>query len=120
MRTNDEYMTGDEKFLFYKIPKWLFEDESVKGELSVDAKLLYSILLDRANLSRKRGLIDDKGRVYIFYTVKQICETMHCASQKAEKLLKELDDIGLLVRKSQGKGKANILYVKVPSHDKNM
>ena len=71
-------------------------------------------------MSRKRGLIDDKGRVYIFYTVKQICETMHCASQKAEKLLKELDDIGLLVRKSQGKGKANILYVKVPSHDKNM
>ena len=41
-----------EQFIFYRIPKALFTDERF-SKLSADAKVLYSRLLDRMELSRK-------------------------------------------------------------------
>lgn len=44
------------------------------AELSADAKLLYAFFLDRVSLSIKNGWIDDKGRVFIYYSVKRVCK----------------------------------------------
>ena len=44
------------------------------AELSADAKLLYAFFLDRVSLSIKNGWIDDKGRVFIYYSVKRVEE----------------------------------------------
>ena len=41
-----------EQFSFFRIPKALFTEKEFEG-LSTDAKLLYGILLDRINLSKK-------------------------------------------------------------------
>lgn len=81
-------------------------------ELSGDAKLLYSFFLDRVSLSIKNGWIDDKGRVFIYYSVKSVCEDLNCGTQKACKLLDELEKAGALERKRQGLGKPNKLYLK--------
>ena len=56
------YGVQAEQFTFYRIPKVLFTDERYKN-ISVDAKTLYGILLDRMNLSAKNGWLDEKGRV---------------------------------------------------------
>ena len=79
-----------EQFSFYQIPKLLITDERF-ADISMDAKLLYSLMLDRSSLSSKNGWLDNSGRVYIFYTLEQIMQDMHCANQKATKLLKELE-----------------------------
>ena len=105
------YCTGEERFTFIKLPKCLVEDECFI-ELSMDAKLLYAFFLDRVSLSIKNGWIDDQGRVFIYYSIKNICEDLNCGTQKACKLLDELEKVGALERKRQGLGRPNKLYLK--------
>ena len=38
------------------------------------------------NLSMKNGWIDDQGMVFIYYSIKNICEDLNCGTQKACKL----------------------------------
>ena len=102
-----------ESYTFYRIPKILFT-EKVFNHLSVEAKLLYGLLLDRMQLSLKNGWLDDEGKVFIYYTVENIMEAMTCGNKKAGTLLAELDDkrgIGLISRVRQGLGKPDRIYV---------
>ena len=53
--------------------------------------------------------------MYIIFTVEEIAELLNCGSQKAVKLMKELDSnhgIGLIEKKRLGLGKPNVIYVK--------
>ena len=107
------YASQSEQFVFYRIPKALFTNDRFSG-LSYGAKLLYGLMLDRVGLSRKENWIDKQGRVYIYFTLDEISEQLHCAKQKAGNLIAELDKrgIGLIETKRQGLGKPNIIYVK--------
>lgn len=106
------YGRETEQFSFYQIPKILITDDMF-AEISTDAKLLYSLMLDRSSLSARNEWLDEIGRVYIFYTLEQIMDEMHCANQKATKLLKELETkAGLIERRKQGQGKPTRIYVK--------
>ncbi len=105
------YCTGEERFTFIKLPKCLVENECFI-ELSMDAKLLHAFFLDRVSLSIKNGWIDNQGRVLIYYSIKNICEDLNCGTQKACKLLDELEKVGALERKRQGLGRPNKLYLK--------
>ena len=106
------YGAQAEQFSFYRVPKVLFTREQFK-QLSAEAKILYGIMLDKLDLSVKNKWVDEKGRVYIIYTIEQIMEDMNCADQKASKLLDELEKkCGLIERKRQGLGKPNLIFVK--------
>ena len=106
------YGAQAEQFSFYRVPKVLFTKEQFK-QLSAEAKILYGIMLDKLNLSVKNKWGDEKGRVYIIYTIEQIMADMNCADQKATKLLDELEKkCGLIERKRQGLGKPNLIFVK--------
>ena len=99
-------------FSFYRVPKVLFTEDSF-WNVSMDAKLLYGILLDRMNLSAKNGWMDAESRVYIIFTIEEIKSSLGCAEKKAVKLLDELEKkCGLIERKRQGLGKPNLIYVK--------
>ena len=111
-----DYFYGDEseEFVFFKIPRQLITNPKFK-HVSTDAKLLYGMLLDRMSLSARNGWYDDTGRVYIYYSVDEICGDMTCGRDKAMKLLAELDTkkgIGLIERIKQGQGKPTKIYVK--------
>lgn len=93
-----------EQYSFYRVPKILFTAECFK-ELSCEAKVLYGLLLDRMSLSMKNHWLDEEERVYIIFTVEEIAELLNCGTQKAVKLLKELDSekgIGLIEKKTFG------------------
>ena len=108
------YGQESEEFIYFKIPRLLITDQKFK-HVSTDAKLLYGMLLDRMGLSAKNSWYDDYGRVYIYYTVDEICGDMCCGRDKAMKLLAELDQkkgIGLVERVKQGQGRPTKLYVK--------
>ncbi|MCI6044224.1 DUF6017 domain-containing protein [bacterium] len=103
-----------EQYSFYRVPKVLFTAECFKS-LSCEAKVLYGLMLDRMSLSTKNRWFDDEDRVYIIFTVDEIAELMNCGTQKAVKLIKELDTsngIGLIEKKRLGLGKPNVIYVK--------
>lgn len=106
------YGRGTEQFAFYQIPKVLITDDRF-ADISLEAKFLYSLMLDRAALSAKNGWLDEEGRVYIYYTLEQVMADLRCANQKATKLMKELEvKIGLIERRKQGQGKPAMIYVK--------
>ena len=111
-----DYFYGDEaeQFIYFRIPRLLITDPRFK-HLSTDAKLLYGMLLDRMSLSVKNGWYDEDGRVYIYYTVEEICDDMNCGRDKAMKMLADLDTrkgVGLINRIKQGQGKPTKLYVR--------
>ena len=108
-----EYFYGKQsnQYAFYRIPKILIVEDCFQ-ELSTNAKLLYGLLLDRVSLSASSGWLDHEGRVYIIYTIKSIQRDLHCGDKKAVRLLKELDDWGLIEKVVQGQGKPTIIYVK--------
>ena len=67
------------------------------------------------SLSIKNEWYDKTGRVYIYYTVEEICDSLNCGRDKAMRLLAELDTgkgVGLIERKKQGQGKPTRIYVK--------
>ena len=105
------YGPAANQFRYYLLPEILLTHEELKT-MSGDAKILYSILLSRTSLSYENGWLDEKNRVYIICTVEEIMESLCCATQKAAKLLAELETSGLIERKRQGLGKPNLLYVK--------
>ena len=105
------YGLQSQTFSFYRIPKLLFTDPRFSS-LSAEAKTLYGILLDRMDLSMKNGWLDKQNRVYLFFTVQEIQESLGCGKNKAIQLMKELEKMGLIERKRQGMGKPSFVYVK--------
>ena len=105
------YGQSGELFAYYRIPKALFQDSRFR-QLSTDARTLYGILLDRMSLSAKNSWVDEHGRVYIIYTVREVQESLCCAEHKAVKLFRELEQADLVERKRRGLGRPSLIYVK--------
>ena len=105
------YGQAGKLFSFYRIPKALFQEQRFQN-LSTDAKTLYGILLDRMSLSVKNEWFDKQGRVFIIFTIEDIKRTLRCADNKATRLLRELEEFGLIERKRRGLGKPDLIYVK--------
>ena len=105
------YGQSGELFSYFRIPKALFQDSRYR-KLSTDARTLYGILLDRMSLSAKNGWLDEQGRVYIIYTVREVQESLCCAEHKAVKLFRELEQADLIERKRRGLGRPSLIFVK--------
>lgn len=113
MRFDFYYGKEAEQFNFYRIPKLLFTDNRF-SKVSIEAKVLYGLLLDRMSLSIKNGWVDEESRVYIYFKVSDAMEYMNICKEKCIKLFAELDSekgCGLIFRKRQGLGKPSIIYV---------
>ena len=112
--TVNSYYYGDEsnQFSFFRIPRQLITGERFK-HISTDAKLLYGLLLDRMGLSEQNGWYDEDGRVYIYYTLREIQRNLSCGQDKAIKLLVELDQgCDLIDRVRQGQGRPSLIILR--------
>lgn len=105
------YRAQAEQFSFIRIPKAMITEEMF-SPLSVEAKILYGLLLDKMGNSMKLKWIDEANRVYIIYPVSEIQENLGVSKRKAIDALAELEDIGLIDRRRQGQGNPNLIYVK--------
>ena len=56
---------------YFQFPIFLME-----LPLSQTARITYMILYDRARLSQKNGWVDEEGRVYFVFPIKEICKTL--------------------------------------------
>ncbi len=75
----DFYRGGEpDDFRFIRIPRQLMTDPRFR-RLTSEAKLLYSLLLDRMSLSAKNGWWDEQHRVFVYFTVKEIREIFSCS-----------------------------------------
>lgn len=108
-----DYFYGQESEMhtFYRVPKALFDGEAFSS-LSLEAKFLYSFMLDRMSLSQKNKWIDKENRAYIHYAQQEAMAKLGCKENKAINLFRELEAFGLMERKKQGQGKPTIIYLK--------
>lgn len=110
----EKFEVGEKRmFSFMKIPKDLFAKEEFK-QLSSDAKLLYSLMLDRMQLSEQNHMYDEDGKTFIYLTIEEIMKITNWTRYKTLKVLDSLDDkkgIGLIKRRRTGLGKPNMIYV---------
>lgn len=96
---------------FCMFPKEFFTEYKT---LSTDAKVLYTFMLDRHQLSIQNNWKDKDGNTYIIFTINSIKEIMGCGKTKAIQLLNQLRDpaIGLIKTVRRGLNKPNLIYVK--------
>ena len=106
-----KFLTGKPIELpFMKMPLFLCD-----LNISNDARLLYSFLMRRAELSsRKDEWFDKNGYVFVYFTIKTACEMLGCCNQKAVKTFKELEDTGLIIKRKRRCGKPVEILLKTP------
>lgn len=96
---------------YTQLPDLLFTDPKLQ-ELSLEAKVIYSMMLRRRALSERNGWKDVENRVYIIFTVREIQKIVCCGNQKAGKILKELEEAGMITRKKRGGERPAMIYVE--------
>jgi len=94
---------------FYQLPKFLFE--GIYKRLSSDARILYSLLKDRHELSIRKRWVNSKGEVYIIYTREDLADVLGCSQPTLRKAIKALKDFKLIEEERPGLGAANRIYV---------
>ena len=72
------------------VPKVLFYDKQYEG-LSVDAKLLYSLLLDRNEMAFRNEWVDKCGRTYVVYPRREMRRHMNATRYRVDQALAELE-----------------------------
>ena len=85
------------EFDYIRIPKDLFRNPYYTS-LTMESKLLYGFLLDRASLSRDKGgkWLTEDGHPFVIFTLAEIQDRLHCGQKKAGQLLKSLRISGLI------------------------
>lgn len=112
------YNRDKDRFSYYMLSKIIVTDERFKN-LSSDAKILYSCLLERISLSFRSKWLDEENRVYIIFTVEEIMKILGRSNKTAVKILNELDStsgsyvIIVLVVKSLIKSRFLVLLPKI-------
>ena len=99
-------------FSYAILPLNIITDEKYKV-LSSDEKILYALLLNRINYSKKNlsKFCDSKG-VFIYYSNSQIQKHLNCCENTATKALNNLEKIGLITKEYQKNGLPLKIYVK--------
>ena len=100
-----------DQYSFIRIPKAMMT-EDVFAPLSVEAKILYGLLLDKMGAAVKNQWLDEENKAYVIYQITDIMEDMNISKKKAIASLKELEEVGLVEKKLKGLGQPSLLYVK--------
>ena len=88
-------------------------------DLSHTAKLLYTLLLDRATLSQKNNWIDAQGRIYVVYPLSNLAKDLGCSISSITRAFAELENAQLVERVRSGFSKPSRILLKVPYTTQN-
>ena len=107
---------GDIQNIYHlQMPRWLFTDPRYMG-LALESKVAYTFLLNRFQLSRLNGWVNEDGAVFIIYTRRSLAEEMQVSYRKIIEAMKELSAAGLIWEKRCGRGNANQIYLALVEH----
>ena len=108
-----KYMYGKQadQYSFIHIPKMLVTEKIFTG-ITIHAKVLYGLLLDRMGMAVKNKWVDERNRMYVVYPIQEIQKDMGVTRKKARECLTELENAGLIEKHFRGMGLPSIYYVK--------
>ena len=93
-----------------QMPRWLFSDPRY-CEMSLDAKVAYTFLLNRFQLSRRNGWINEHGEVFVIFPRKALAKELRICEQRVTAAFKKLVELKLVWEKRCGRGDANQIYL---------
>lgn len=108
---------------FYQYPKLFtpYREKNSEGEviriaskyirMKNEAKILYTFLKNRFELSIINNFVDENEFVYVIATVEELSDVLSCSKRTVITLKNELKDFGLIEEAKQGLNKPNRIYV---------
>ena len=99
---------------FHQMPRFLTSGEFAGNRLSNDARVLYTLLLDRYKVSVKNGWFDDNDEVYLFFKKEEMEKQLGLSKTTVLKVMRELKNLSLVKEKQQGLNKPNKIYLLFP------
>jgi len=111
----DRFYTEKEEVTlrFFQTPKALFNNPRYKG-LSLGSKLMYSILRDRLDMSIENKWKDEKGYIYLIFSIEELASLLEIDRKAVMRYKKLLVDYNLIIDKRLGQGRSNMIYVLKP------
>ncbi len=79
--------------------------------MSLDAKVAYTFLLNRFQLSRRNGWANDQGEVFIIFPRKELAKELHICEKRVTAAFKALAELDLIWEKRCGRGDTNQIYL---------
>jgi DNA-binding transcriptional ArsR family regulator len=95
---------------FYKLPKQLFSNTYYR-DLKLQAKILYSILRDRMELSKENNWINKRNEVFLVFTRESIGELLGLSKPTVVEAFKQLRKKGLIFEERQGSDRPNKIFI---------
>ena len=99
------------QYAMVEIPLLMFIDDAFEP-LSLEAKVVYGILLQRIRLSNRNGWRDEDGKLYVIYPLEQMHKDIGLSTRTISDSLKQLEELGIVDICVRGQGKPNLYYVK--------
>ncbi len=93
-----------------QMPRWLFSDPRY-ADMSLDAKVTYTFLLNRFQLSRRNGWVNDYGEVFVIFPRKELAKELRVCEQRVTAAFRKLVELNLVWEKRCGRGDANQIYL---------
>jgi CRP-like cAMP-binding protein len=84
------------------MPRFLTAGEFAGNKITNNARVLYTLLLDRHRISVKNGWFDDNGEVYIYFKREEMENQLGLSERTVSKVMQELKDFLLVEEKQQG------------------
>lgn len=111
-------MTPSQELSFFQVPLALLSKDFFP-DLSTDAAIVYSLLLNLTGLSIKTSasdnsfcFADEEGKIYIIYPTENIAQWLGFTKRKVQNLMRQLESIGLVKQKRIGMDNTIRIYVK--------
>ena len=117
-----DYCYGDEVKIdsFCRLPRILVTDGFYRT-VPAEIKILYCLMLDRVAMSMRNDWRDEYGRVVIFFTIREAARLLNVGKDKATRLFKRMETLGLIRRRKQGPKLPDLIlvrtFVEVPVED---
>lgn len=93
-----------------QMPRWLFSDPRY-ADMSLDAKVAYTFLLNRFQLSRRNGWTNDQGEVFVIFPRKELAKELRICEKRVTASFRELAEKNIIWEKRCGRGDANQIYL---------
>mgnify|MGYP001509693879 FL=1 len=109
--------TDVQSIYYMQMPRWLFSDPRY-ADMNLDAKVTYTFLLNRFQLSRRKGWVNDQGEVFVIFPRLALAEELRICEKRVTAAFRTLAERELIWEKRCGRGDANQIYLaKVEPQD---
>ena len=107
--------TDVQRIYHMQMPRWLFSDPRY-ADMSLDAKVTYTFLLNRFQLSRRNGWVNDLGEVFVIFPRRELARELRIGEKRVTAAFQKLAELHLIWEKRCGRGDANQIYLALVDH----